>query len=590
MSFLRLYARVLAQLRPVKGLAGALVVANVALASAQFAEPLLYGKVIDRLAGAQAAGAAPLWADLAPWLAAWAGFGLFSIVAGIGVALHADRLAHRQRVGVMAAYFEHVLHLPMSFHASAHSGRLLKVMIEGSNGMFGVWLSFFREHCAGLVALVVLLPLTLLKNWRLGAILIALVVVFGAVMNLVIRRTETMQVAADEVSADLAERVSDVLGNLPVVQSFARIEEEARALRNLTDRLLNAQFPVLTWWALASVATRSSATLALLAIFLTGVWLDIRGLTTIGEIATFMGLATMLIGRLEQIVGFVNFLFGQAPKLAQFFDVIDTASSVVDRPGAVAVGRLDGHVRFECVSFSYGGGRDAVSDISFDAPAGQTIALVGATGSGKSTTLALLHRVYDPSRGRVAIDGRDIREMTLRSLRDNIGVVFQEPFIFARSIEENLRIGKPDATPAEIALALERAQASEFVRDQPRGLATIVGERGRNLSGGERQRLAIARALLKDPPIMILDEATSALDAATERQLQQALNAATHGRTTFVIAHRLATIRKADRILVFDKGEIVEAGTFEALVAQGGVFAGLAKAQFMDREREPAPP
>jgi ABC-type multidrug transport system fused ATPase/permease subunit len=179
--------------------------------------------------------------------------------------------------------------------------------------------------------------------------------------------------------------------------------------------------------------------------------------------------------------------------------------------------------------------------------------------------------------------------MTLRLLRDNIGVVFQEPFIFARSIEENLRIGKPDAAPAEIALALERAQASDFVRESLRGLATIVGERGRNLSGGERQRLAIARALLKDPPIMILDEATSALDAGAERQLQQALNAATRGRTTFVIAHRLATIRKADRILVFDKGEIVEEGTFEALVAQGGVFAGLAKAQFLDREREPAP-
>jgi ATP-binding cassette subfamily B protein len=377
---------------------------------------------------------------------------------------------------------------------------------------------------------------------------------------------------------------------MPVVQSFARIEEEARALRRLTDRLLNAQFPVLTWWALASVATRSSSTLALLAIFLTGVWLDIRGLTTIGEIATFMGLAAMLIGRLEQIVGFVNFLFGQAPKLAQFFDVLDTPSSVVDRANAAKVGRLAGHVRFESASFCYGGGRDAVSDISFDAPAGRSIALVGATGSGKSTTLALLHRVYDPSRGRIAIDGRDIRDMTLASLRGNIGVVFQEPFIFARSIEENLRIGKPDATPAEIALALERAQASEFVRDQPRGLATIVGERGRNLSGGERQRLAIARALLKDPPVMILDEATSALDASTERQLQDALNAAMRGRTTFVIAHRLATIRNADRILVFDRGAIVEAGTFEALVAQGGVFAALARAQFIDRELQPSAP
>lgn len=590
MSFLSLYARVLAQLRPVKATATTLVAANLALASAQFAEPLLYGKVIDRLAGAQAAGLAATWSDVAPLLAAWAGFAIFSIIAGILVALHADRLAHRRRVGVMASFFEHVLHLPMSFHASAHSGRLLKIMIEGANGMFGVWLAFFREHCASLVALLVLLPLTLFKNWRLGAILIGLVVVFGAVMNFVIRRTETMQTAADEVNANLAERVSDVLGNMPVVQSFARIEEEARAVRGLTERLLSAQFPVLTWWALASVATRASATLALLAIFLTGVWLDMRGLTTVGEIATFMGLATMLIGRLEQIVGFVNYLFGQAPKLAQFFDVLDTASSVVDRPGAASVGRLEGRVRFEAVSFAYDDRREAVRALTFEAPAGATIALVGATGSGKSTTLALLHRVYDPSRGRIAIDGRDIRDMTLRSLRDNIGVVFQEPFIFARSIEENLRIGKPDATPAEMALALERAQASRFVADQPRGLATIIGERGRNLSGGERQRLAIARALLKDPPIMILDEATSALDATTERQLQEALNEAMRGRTTFVIAHRLAAIRKADRILVFDKGEIVESGTFEELVARDGVFAALAQAQFMRGEREPAAP
>ncbi len=590
MSFFRLYGRVLEQLHPVKGTAATLVVANVALASAQFAEPLLYGRVIDRLARAQQTGLAATWADVAPLLAAWSGFAVFSIVAGILVALHADRLAHRRRVGVMAAYFEHVLHLPMGFHASTHSGRLLKIMIEGSAAMFGVWLAFFREHCASMIALFVLLPLTLFKNWRLGAILIALVFVFGAVMNFVIRRTETMQTAADEVSANLAERVSDVLGNMPVVQSFARVEEEAREMRRMTERLLSAQFPVLTWWAIASVATRASATLALLGIFVIGVWLDLRGLTSVGEIATFMGLATMLIGRLEQIVGFVNFLFSQAPKLAQFFDVLDTSSSVVDRPGAAKVARVVGHVRFEGVSFAYEAGREAVRCLTFDAPAGTTIALVGATGSGKSTTLALLHRVYDPTRGRITVDGRDIRELTLASLRGAIGVVFQEPFIFARSIEENLRIGKPDATMAEIADALRRAQASEFVSEQSRGLATIISEHGRNLSGGERQRLAIARALLKDPPIMIFDEATSALDAATERQLQGALDEAMRGRTTFIIAHRLATIRKADRILVFDKGEIVESGTFGSLVAEGGVFARLARAQFIGSEREGAAP
>jgi ATP-binding cassette subfamily B protein len=300
---------------------------------------------------------------------------------------------------------------------------------------------------------------------------------------------------------------------------------------------------VLSWWAVAAVATRASATLTLLAIFVTGIWLDIEGLATIGDIVAFMSLATMLIARLEQIVGFVNYMLTQAPKLAQFFAVLDTRSSVVDRPGATRVGRLAGRVTFDNVTFSYDGVRPAVSELSFDVEAGRTIALVGATGSGKSTTLGLLHRVFDPQGGGIRIDGRDIRDMTLESLRDNIGVVFQEPLLFARSIEENLRVGKPDAGADEIA-----------------------------------------RALLKDPPIMILDEATSALDANTERQLQEALEAAMRGRTTFVIAHRLATIRRADQILVFDRGRVVEAGSFDALVARGGLFASLARAQFIGGE------
>ncbi len=588
MSFLRLYSRVLGLLRPVAAAALALVVANLALAFAQFAEPLLFGKVIDRLAAAQGADAPPRWPDIAPWLAAWAAFGLFSIVAGVLVSLHADRLAHRRRLAAMADYYEHVLTLPQSYHAEAHTGRLLKVMIEGSNAMFGVWLSFFREHCAGFVALFVLLPMTLFVNWRLGAILLALVVVFAAAMNYVIRRTETMQGAANEVSVNLSERVADALGNLPAIQSFTRIEDEARSLREMSGRLLRAQFPVLTWWAIASVATRASSTLSLLSIFVVGVWLDIHGLTSVGEIVAFMSLATNLIGRLEQIVGFVNFMFGQAPQLAQFFGVLDARPAVADRPGARTVGKLVGAVSFEGVAYEYEPGRYALRELDFETAPGRTIALVGATGSGKSTALSLLHRVFDPTQGRVCIDGVDIRDMTLASLRANIGVVFQEPFLLARSIEENLRIGKPDATPAEIALALKRAQADDFVERQPQGLATIVGERGRNLSGGERQRLSIARALLKDPPILILDEATSALDAATETRLQRALEAATKGRTTFVIAHRLATVRNADIILVFDRGRIIESGGFDELVAKDGAFAALARAQFMAKD-EAAP-
>jgi ATP-binding cassette subfamily B protein len=224
-----------------------------------------------------------------------------------------------------------------------------------------------------------------------------------------------------------------------------------------------------------------------------------------------------------------------------------------------------------------------VEDLSFTALPGQTIALVGPTGAGKSTAIALLHRAFDPQSGFIRIDGMDVRGITLTALRRNIGVVFQEALLFNRSIADNLRVGKPDATEAEMRLAAERAQALEFI-ERSGGLETNAGERGRMLSGGERQRLSIARALLKDPPILILDEATSALDAVTETKVNAALDEVMRGRTTFVIAHRLSTIRNATRILVFENGRVIESGTFDELVAQGGHFAELARAQFMVQE------
>jgi ATP-binding cassette, subfamily B, beta-glucan exporter len=279
----------------------------------------------------------------------------------------------------------------------------------------------------------------------------------------------------------------------------------------------------------------------------------------------------------------------QAPKMQEFFEIADTLPAVRDKPNAIEAPRFKGRIEFQNVSFSYDGKKTAVQDVWITVEPGETVALVGSTGSGKSTTLGLLHRAFDPQSGVIKIDGVDIRDYTVSSLRRNIGVVFQEPMLFARSIEDNLRIGRPDATPEDIATAIERAQATDFISRQSDGLMTIVGERGRSLSGGERQRLSIARALLKDPPIMILDEATSALDAATEQKLQRALDEVRQGRTTFIIAHRLATIRNADRILMFDQGRIIEYGNFESLVAEGGRFAALARAQFMTGT-EPAAP
>jgi ATP-binding cassette, subfamily B, beta-glucan exporter len=580
MSFLRIYFRVLDLLAPEARLAGMLALANIALAVAQFVEPVLFGHIIDALSGALPAGVGPAIGALAPLIGAWVAFGLFIVAASTLVAWFADRLAHRRRNLVLADFFEHVLQLPLAYHAGTHSGRQLKVMLTGTDTLWWLWVQFFREHFAAFVFIVVLLPTTLVLNWRLALPLLVLCVAFTILTVIVMRRAEAMQRAVERHYSDLAETAADALGNVAVVQSFARIELEVSALKGLVNSLLRAQMPVLSWWAVAAVLTRSATTLTLLAILLVGTYLKLVGLASVGAIVSFMAIATLLIGRLEQVVGFANRLFMDAPKLAEFFAVMDTVPAVRDRPDAVDPGRLHGLVEFNSVSFSYDGKRHAVADLSFTALPGERVALVGPTGSGKSTALALLHRTFDPQGGVISADGMDIRALTLTGLRRNIGVVFQETLLFNRSIAENLRVGKPDATEADMRAAAARAQALDFIERNPEGFNAPIGERGRLLSGGERQRLAIARALLKDPPILILDEATSALDPVTEARVTTALDEVMKGRTTFVIAHRLATIRNAARILVFDNGRIIEAGTYDELLQRGGSFADLAKAQF----------
>jgi len=572
MSFVRLYLRVLEQLGSDRRLAWILAFANVALALAQFAEPVLFGRVINLLAGAQANSASADWETLSYLLIAWVAFGLFTILIGTWVALYADRLSHRRRLLVLTDYFEHILQLPLAYHGETHSGRLMKIMLQGADTLWSFWLGFFREHLAAFVSLFILVPLSLVINWRLAILLIILCVLFAMLTALVLRKTEHLQSIVQTHHSDLAERASDALGNIALVQSFARVETEVSALRSVSERLLAAQFPVLSWWAIVAVLTRTSTTLAVLSIILLGTWLFKQGTSTIGEIVTFMALAGMVVARLDQAVSFANRMAMDAARLREFFQILDTVPALNDRLDAIDPGRFQGRVEFDNVSFGYNFIRPAVMDL--------TVALVGATGAGKSTALALLHRAFDPQSGHIRIDGTDIRDIRLSALRRNIGVVFQEALLFNRSIAENLRIGKPDASHEELRDAAARAQALDFIDANPDGFDAMVGERGRSLSGGERQRLSIARALLKDPPILILDEATSALDAATEARVLAALDEVMKNRTTFVIAHRLATIRKATKILVFDGGRIVESGTFEELHRLRGRFAQLTKMQF----------
>jgi len=583
---IRLYVRVLELLGKEARLGWLLAGANLLLAIAQFAEPVLFGRIIDVLSGKPNTDTIFGAAITSPWplLGAWVGFGLFTIVISAFVALQADRLAHRQRQAVLTNYFEHIMQLPLTFHTGTHSGRLMKVMLQGTDALWRLWLSFFREHFASIVSLVVLLPLSLYINWRLASLLFILCIVFTVLTTLVVRKTYSLQEQVENYYGDLAARASDALGNVALVQSFVRVDAEVQGLRGVAAKLLSAQLPVLSWWALVVVMTRASTTITILAIFVVGIILNSQGQASVGEIVMFVSFATMLIQKLEQVVSFINSVFMEAPRLREFFDVLDAVPAVRDRPDALDPGRLKGLVEFHDVSFSYDGKRPAVEDVSFTALPGQTFALVGETGAGKSTAIALLHRAFDPQSGIIKIDGMDVRGMTLAALRRNIGVVFQEALLFNRSIAENLRVGKPDATDEELRAAAAGAQALDFIERGDLKFETNAGERGRMLSGGERQRLSIARALLKNPPILILDEATSALDAVTEAKVNAALDTVMKGRTTFVIAHRLSTIRNATRILVFGNGRVIESGTFDELVASDGYFAQLAKAQFMVQE------
>ena len=414
MSILRLYRRVVALLAPERRLAITLALANAALAAVGFLGPLLFGRIVDTLASSGSRPRQETWAQILLLLGLWGLIGMGGIGAGILVALHADRLSQRRRLAAMSRYFEHVLQLPPAFHGSMHSGRQLKIMWQGADTLFGVWLSFLRENLATFVALFVLLPLTLLLNWRLGALLMVLIVAVAALTWSVFRHTHARAGPRRGATTPRSpSNAGDALGNIVLVQSFVRLAAEARKLREAMDRMVAAQFPVLNWWALLTVLSGASSTITLIAIFALGTWLHLHDQATVGEIVTFMGLATQLIGRMDQAISFVNRLFFHAPRLAEFFAVLDTPSALVEKPGATALARVQGRVEFDRVSLTYSGDRPAVHDLSFIVEPGQTVALVGHTGAGKSTAVALLQRLRDPDAGAIRIDGVDIRDVSL---------------------------------------------------------------------------------------------------------------------------------------------------------------------------------
>ena len=567
---LGLYVRVLGLLRPERGLAIALAIANLALAGFFYIEPWLFGRVIDAMV---ARDPSQTWRYIGAWLAV----GLVGVGASVWTSLQADRLAHRQRLALITRFFDHALSLPLAYHREHHTGRVMRIMHTGTGNLFLIWLGFFREHLATLLSVFVMLPIAWFINWKLALVMTALTFSFAIFNAIAMRRTSQAQGVVQQLHHQIAERTDDVLGNAAIVQAYDSQRQEVAGILELTQRALAAQYPVLTGWAWLSVATRAASTLTVVAIFALGAHLNSSGEVSVGQIVTFVNFAVQLIGRLEQLAGFISSLFQQTPSLRDLFEIFDTPGGEVDHEKRPELQVPTGQVRFEDVSFHYPNGTAALEHLSFTAAPGTTVALVGATGAGKSTALSLLYRAHEPSGGRITIDGVDIRGVSLSSLRQNIAVVFQESGLLYRSIADNLRLGDPLATQEEIEAAARAAEAHDFILVKPEGYSTHVAEGGASLSGGERQRLAIARAMLKDAPILILDEATSALDNATETRVQHALRSLTEGRTTLVIAHRLSTVRDADQILVLQRGRLAERGRFDELVAQGGLFAELAR-------------
>ncbi|ABS14798.1 glucan ABC transporter ATP-binding protein/ permease [Brucella anthropi] len=569
MSLLKIYWRAMEYLAVEKTATITMCVASVLVALVTLAEPILFGRVIQAISDK---------GDIFSPLAMWAALGGFNIVAAVFVARGADRLAHRRRLGVMIDSYERLITMPLSWHQKRGTSNALHTLIRATDSLFTLWLEFMRQHLTTVVALATLIPVAMSMDMRMSLVLIVLGVIYVMIGQLVMRKTKDGQTAVEKHHHKLFEHVSDTISNVSVVQSYNRIASETQSLRDYAKNLEKVQFPVLNWWALASGLNRMASTFSMVVVLVLGAYFVTKGQMRVGDVIAFIGFAQLMIGRLDQISAFINQTVTARAKLEEFFQMEDATADRQEPQSVSDLNDVKGDIIFDNVTFEFPNSGQGVYDVSFEIKPGQTVAIVGPTGAGKTTLINLLQRVFDPAAGRITIDGTDTRTVSRRSLRHAIATVFQDAGLFNRSVEENIRVGRESATHEEVHAAARAAAAHDFILAKSDGYDTVIGERGSQLSGGERQRLAIARAILKDSPILVLDEATSALDVETEEKVKQAVDDLSHNRTTFIIAHRLSTVRSADLVLFMDKGHLVESGSFDELAARGGRFTDLLRA------------
>ncbi len=480
------------------------------------------------------------------------------------------------------ALVQHLHRMSLAFFASTKTGEIMNRVASDVDAIDNVVTGTMVTIVTNVLMIVTTLVAIFLLDWRLA--LLSLVVVplmviplgpVGRTMYAVRKKTREQR---DKIESLIQETLS--LSGITLVKSFARERQEADRFHLAGTELMDMEIrlALVGRWFIGVVGALVIVGPAL--IWLGGGWMAIRSGLQIGTIVAFVAYLARLYGPAAALIAVQVQIVSALAVFERIFTYLDMTPEAPQRPDALSLSPVRGEIAFENVRFRYGEDRWALDGVSFRAQPGQLVAFVGPSGAGKTTIMQLVPRFYDPQEGRVTLDGHDLRDLTLESLRGSIGSVAQETYLFHTTISENLHYGNPGATEAELVAACKAANIYDFIAGLPDGFATIVGERGLKLSGGERQRVAIARVLLKDPRVLILDEATSALDSTSETLIQEALEPLMRGRTSLVIAHRLSTVMRADVIHVVVGGRIVESGTHRDLLARGGPYAELYRAQF----------
>jgi len=511
--------------------------------------------------------------------------GLFAFLQAYWAEKNSQAVAYDLRNDLYAK----IQNLSFSYHDKNQTGQL---MVRATDDVEKVRL-FIGQGLLQLVGAVILLTGTIIilfssnvsLAWTAMPILPVAMVLFGVFASL----SQPMFIKVQQKLSYLNTVLQENLAGIKVIKAFTREKEQQNKFKQAADATMNQSIAVSRLFTFLFPLIFLVANLGQAAILYVGGKQIIAGLLSLGAWQEFSIYLMYLFFPVAQF-GFIITQMGQASASAErIFEILDAKSDIVDKPNAVKLPQVKGDVKFENVTFRYfGGGEPVLNKVSFEARPGETIALLGATGSGKTTIINLLPRFYDPSEGRITIDGYDLRDVTLDSLRSQIGIVLQETTLFSGTIRENIAFGKPDATLEEIQNAAKAAAAHEFIMTFPEGYDTHVGERGQTLSGGQKQRVAIARALLLNPRILILDDSTSSVDLNTEAQIQKALDTLMKGRTSFVIAQRISTVMNADQILVLDKGQIVEQGKHADLMEESAIYAEIYNSQILAFEAEHA--